>query len=91
MSNNYLVVCQTLKRAAYIHNWLVNYLVSNHIPCRVIKTGPYILIDLLEEQMMIRFTSIRKYEEIALGLHDWLEVTGEQVEEWLNAAEYPDE
>lgn len=87
MPNNYLVVCKNLKRAAYAHHQLVEYLVDNHIPCRVVKTGPWILIDLLHEKMMIRFTSERKYEEVVLGAHDWWEVTGEQVEQWLDAAE----
>lgn len=87
MSGNCLVVCKSLKRASYAHRRLAEYLVEHHIPCRVIKSGSLILIDLLHEKMIIRFTSERKYEEVILGAHDWWEVTGYQVEQWLDAAE----
>lgn len=87
MSNptNYLVVCRALKRAVSLCHELIEYLVDNHIPCRVVKRGPYILVDVIGLETIIRFTSERKCSEAMTGFIGWA-VTGEQVEEWLDAA-----
>lgn len=84
---NYLVVCQNLKQASFVCRLLEMYLSVHDIPYRVVNRGGHIFIELLCRMVTVRFTSKRKYEEVVLGAHDWWVVTGDQVEEWLDAAE----
>ena len=88
--SDYLVVCPSLKRAAMCHERLYNYLAMQLIPCRAIKSGSMVLIDIMGTHMIIKFTSERKYDECSKGFRGSV-VSEAQVDEWLDAAEVSDE